>query len=194
MKLYMIRHGESTANAEKKHAGWAQIPLTEKGREDAKLAGKLLHGIQFDRIWVSDLIRAKETLSLALPDAEATETPLLREIGVGELSGKTIAECTELYGEPYLREKVNYNFVPFGGENHEMHLDRVRRFADTVAKDGADTVAAFCHAGSIRCMLDHVEGVFHKPKDTPVINGSVSIFEYADGKWSCIAWNQTEAE
>ncbi len=192
MKLYMIRHGESTANAEHKHAGWGQIPLTEKGREDALRAGELLRGIHFDRIWVSDLIRAKETMALALPHAEATETPLLREIGVGELSGQTIQECTEKYGEPYLRNKADYNFVPFGGENHEMHLARIRSFAEMIEQDDASVVAAFCHAGSIRCMLDHVYGGWHKAKDYPVINGSVSIFEYSDGKWTCLEWSKTE--
>ena len=87
MKIYMIRHGESTANAERKHAGWAQVPLTERGRADAIAAGALIEGLHFDRVYVSDLIRARETMELALPNTEAIESPLLREISVGELAG-----------------------------------------------------------------------------------------------------------
>ena len=192
MKLYMIRHGESTANEGKMHAGWGQVPLTEKGREDARKAGTLLEGVAFDRIYVSDLIRARETMALALPDAEGVVTPLLREIGVGELSGQRIPDCTEKYGESYLANKAEYNFAPYGGENHEMHLARIRYFADKVAKEENDTVAAFCHAGSIRCMLEVVLEKRCLPKDYPIYNGSVSIFEYADGQWTCLEWNKTE--
>ena len=194
MKLYMIRHGESTANDEKKHAGWGQVPLTEKGREDAKKAGALLEGIAFDRIYVSDLIRAQETMELALPGAEGIVTPLLREIGVGELSGQRITDCTEKYGESYLANKAVYNFAPYGGEDHDMHQARIRYFADQVAKSEEGTVAAFCHAGSVRCMLEVVLDRWCSPKDYPIYNGSVSIFEYADGKWTCLEWNKTEKE
>ena len=67
MKLYMIRHGQSTANAQHLHAGWAQIPLTDQGMEQARIAGRLLAGIQFDSIYVSDLLRAQQTLTAALP-------------------------------------------------------------------------------------------------------------------------------
>ena len=95
----MIRHGESTANAEKRHAGWAQIPLTEKGRTDALRAKKILSGVKLDKIFVSDLLRAKQTLEIALPGAKGIETPLLREICVGELAGLLITEAAEKYGK-----------------------------------------------------------------------------------------------
>lgn len=193
MKLYMIRHGESIANAEGKHAGWWQVPLTEKGREDARLAGTRLEGVELDRIYVSDLLRAKETMELALPTVEdAVETPLLREISVGELAGRRVAECPEIYGDAYLTNKEDYNFVPYGGENHEMHLARVSFFAEKIAKSEEGTVAAFCHAGTIRCMLEVALGVRCLPKDYPIRNGSVSVFEYKDGAWTCLAWNKTE--
>ena len=194
MKLYMIRHGESTANAEGKHAGWGQIPLTDKGRDDARHAGTLLEGVTFDRVYVSDLLRARQTRELALPGAEAIETPLLREIGVGELSGHRAEDCRARYGETYVENKAVYNFAPYGGENHEMHMARVGFFADRVAKEGMDTVAAFCHAGTVRCMLELTLGRLCMPREFPLANGSVSVFEYADGKWSCIDWNRTEKE
>ena len=83
MKLYMIRHGESTANAEGKHAGWGQIPLTDKGRDDARHAGTLLEGVTFDRVYVSDLLTTNEH----------TDTPV-RVFAVGKgaeyFSGKTV--------------------------------------------------------------------------------------------------------
>ena len=192
MKIYMIRHGESTANAERKHAGWAQVPLTERGRADAIAAGALIEGLHFDRVYVSDLIRARETMELALPNTEAIESPLLREISVGELAGFTAAECLEKYGEPYLTEKGRRNFRPFGGEDYDMHFSRVVEFARLLAANPVPTVAVFCHEGTIRCMLDLVEGVRHTPADTPLGNGSVSVFEFDGKSWSCAEWNRTK--
>lgn len=193
MKLYMIRHGESTANAEHRHAGWGQVPLTEKGRADARYAKEILQSIRFDRIYVSDLIRAKETLALALPGAEGIETALLREIGVGELSGHTIADCEVRYGASYLANKAASNYVPYGGENHEMHLERLRSFADRLTKEPCSSVAAFCHEGSIRCMLEISLGHRCSAQDYALLhNGSVSVFEYENGKWSCLFWDKRD--
>lgn len=189
----MIRHGQSTANAQHLHAGWAQIPLTEQGMAQAHIAGRLLNGIQFDRIYVSDLLRAQQTLAAALPGAESITASLLREINVGDLAGKTADECLKIYGERYLDDKAARNFVPYGGEDGAMHLDRIRRFAVRLEQDVLSNVAAFCHEGSIRCMLDLVMGQRHCRKDYPLDNGSVSIFEFTDGRWILNAWNVTDA-
>ncbi|MBR4291112.1 MAG: histidine phosphatase family protein [Oscillospiraceae bacterium] len=191
MKLYMIRHGQSTANAGKLHAGWAQVPLTEQGIADARRAGKLLDGIPFDKIYVSDLLRAKQTLEAALPGAEGIETPLLREINVGELAGKNAAECIAMYGESYLTNKAIHDFTPYGGENDTMHLDRLREFTMQAELDGADCIAAFCHEGTIRCMLDLVLGYRHDRKAYPMANGSVSVFQLKNGRWALVSWNNT---
>lgn len=188
MKLYMIRHGESTANAEKRHAGWAQIPLTEKGRSDALRAKKILSGVKLDKIFVSDLLRAKQTLEIALPGAKGIETPLLREICVGELAGLLITEAAEKYGSDYAENRAARNFLPYGGENMEMHESRIRAFKEMLEENEASAVAAFCHEGSIRHMLKLVRG--ETPTEELLHNGSVSIFEYRDGKWSCLAWDQ----
>ena len=191
MKLYLIRHGESTANEEHKHAGWQQVSLSEKGRADALRAGTLLRGISFDRVYVSDLVRAKETMELALPGANGIETPLLREIHVGDLSGKTAAECTELYGDRYLDGKALHDFTSFGGENAQMHLDRIRAFVRMLEEDPQPAVAAFCHEGSIRWMLAISQGSCRSDRSIRLDNGSVSVFEYTDGKWVNRIWNQT---
>ncbi len=192
MKLYMIRHGQSTANAQKLHAGWAQSPLTDQGMAQARIAGRLLTGIQFDRIYVSDLLRAQQTLAAALPGADGITTSLLREINVGDLAGKTAGECLKIYGERYLDDKAAQNFVPYGGEDDAMHLDRIRRFAVRLEQNVQPNVAAFCHEGSIRCMLDLVMGQRHCRKDYPLDNGSVSIFEFVDGHWTLLTWNATD--
>ena len=94
MELYAIRHGQSAANAIQAHAGWAQVPLTELGREQAAKTGELLKGLEFERIIVSDLLRARETAQIALPGRNFEQDPRLRETNVGSLQGRRVVELT----------------------------------------------------------------------------------------------------
>lgn len=190
MKLYMIRHGQSTANAQHLHAGWEQVSLTKQGVEEAIFAGRLLKNIPFDQIYVSDLIRAQQTLAAALPGATAVTTPLLREIHVGDIAGKSAAECVQLYGDSYLKNKAAHNYTPYGGEDIAQHLERIRVFTQCLEKKPFQHVAAFCHEGSIRCLLDLVLGYRHDRKERALGNGSVTVFEYVNGTWSLVSWNR----
>ena len=58
--LVLIRHGQSQWNLENRFTGWVDVPLTEKGREEAHRAGRKLHetGIKFAFAYTSELIRA----------------------------------------------------------------------------------------------------------------------------------------
>ena len=80
MKLFLIRHGQSTANLVKTYAGQTDAPLTEQGRLEAEQIRPILGKFSFDRVYSSDLTRAIDTQRIALPDAVAETTPLLREI------------------------------------------------------------------------------------------------------------------
>jgi Fructose-2,6-bisphosphatase len=63
MRLYLIRHGESEANLKQMHAGWQDSPLTGKGELQALAVRPIIKNIQFDKIIVSDLSRAKRTVA-----------------------------------------------------------------------------------------------------------------------------------
>ena len=73
-----------------------------------------------------------------------------------------------------------------------MHMERVREFLTMAESGGWDTVAVFSHGGSIHCMLDIVMGAVQNKADYPCGNGSVSVFEYADGAWSLAEWGRME--
>lgn len=193
MKLYLIRHGQSEANLKKIHGGWLDVPLTEQGRLEAKSAGRILEGIPFHKVYSSDLIRALETADIALPDYEKTQTPLLREICLGSLAGRKAQDCLEEYGEHYLTQKANWNFRDFGGESYDEHRDRAKAFLDSVADEGDIHVAAFCHEGTIKCMLDLVLQIGHwvSVKNILCENGSVTILDYQNGHWRLCQWNLT---
>ncbi len=184
----MIRHGQSESNLGHFHGGWAQVNLTEKGKAHAQKAGAKIKGIEFDRVYSSDLVRALQTREIALPDKEPTVTELLREIHVGDLSWKYVEDCKALYGERYADARSKRDFTAFNGESTEDQLKRAGDFLKLLEKDPADKVAAFCHEGTMQCVLTIVEG--SKELDKRLCeNGGVSIFEFSEGKWSLVEWN-----
>ena len=189
MLLYMIRHGESEANHARSHAGWEQVPLTSNGVEQAKLAGKKLSSIAFDQVFSSDLKRSVQTCETALPDRVYETSALLREISVGQLSCKPFAECHALYGETYDKSIELQDFTPFGGENHDMLVDRVSRFLSHAKQLNNATIAVFAHEGTLRSTLELVLNTPLSSARFLCRNCCIGVFEYTDGAWRLNAWN-----
>lgn len=119
MYLVLVRHGESTYNKEKRFCGWTDVPLTEKGEEEAKRAGKLLAktGIDFGIAYTSVLKRAKDTLSIIIDemkiDLKVRESYKLNERHYGDLEGLSSEEDATKYNLSDLAENLkNFDFNP----------------------------------------------------------------------------------
>lgn len=78
----LLRHGESTANRDGVYSGWADVPLTERGRSQAREAGAALRDEPFAQAVSSDLVRAVETARLAL--GQRASPPLVQLRGLRE--------------------------------------------------------------------------------------------------------------
>jgi 2,3-bisphosphoglycerate-dependent phosphoglycerate mutase len=105
-KLVLIRHGESEWNKENRFTGWKDVDLSDKGKEEAHAAGKLLkaEGFTFDEAYTSVLKRAIRTLWIVLDEMDLmwipeTKTWLLNERNYGALQGLNKAETAAKYGE-----------------------------------------------------------------------------------------------
>ena len=207
MKLYLIRHGQSEANSTATHSGWSQVSLTAKGEGEARAVGDRLRreNLTFDRIYTSDLRRAMQTHALALPDTTARTTPLIREVNVGTLAGRLIADCTREMGEPYLAAKSRFDFRTWGGENYEMFCTRILQFVRQIEQEDGETAAAFCHGGVIHAVLDMLfSGTLNDGKPVPTEIGidkpsfacpncGVFVFEFSKGLWKLRSWNRFDA-
>lgn len=77
-QLILVRHGESTWNDENKFTGWYDCPLSQKGRNEAIAAGKLLkaNNFKFDLSYTSYLQRAIKTLWHTLEETEQMYIPI----------------------------------------------------------------------------------------------------------------------
>ncbi|QQS18839.1 histidine phosphatase family protein [Candidatus Saccharibacteria bacterium] len=115
-QLYFIRHGQSELNKRKILAGHTDTPLTAKGREQAKAAGKGAHGLAIDCIVSSPLSRAHETAQI-----------LAREIGFPPdtiILNRLVIERT--YGE--------LEGTPWDTESHIDDVDGVETLAEVLAR------------------------------------------------------------
>ena len=186
MRLFLVRHGETTANVDRIFAGQADVMLTEGGRQQAIAIRPVLADFTFDKVYTSDLTRAIETQQLALPGAVSTPTPLLREFDEGNLLGMRFEEAFQRYGRDFY---VTRDYRPFHGETADIACARLREFLDMLEKDPCDNVIAFSHNGMMACML---RLVLNAPCDLSAMkspNCSIQVFEFNGDQWRLVAWN-----
>jgi len=105
-KVVLLRHGESAWNKENRFTGWHDVDLTDRGREEAREAGRLLKegGYVFDLAFTSVLKRAIKTLGITLDVLDQLWIPVtkswrLNERHYGALQGLNKAETAAKHGE-----------------------------------------------------------------------------------------------
>ena len=109
-KLVLLRHGESVWNRENRFTGWTDVDLSERGREEAREAGRLLRegGFAFDLAFTSVLKRAVRTLWIALDEMDLMWLPVrnswrLNERHYGALQGLNKAETAAKFGDDQVK-------------------------------------------------------------------------------------------
>src|SRR6476659_182412 len=119
-RLVLLRHGESTWNKENRFTGWTDVELSEKGVQEAKEAGRVMHreGYVFDVAYTSVLKRAIKTLWLALEELDMMWIPVhrswrLNERMYGGLQGLNKAETAARHSEQQvLTWRRSYDIPP----------------------------------------------------------------------------------
>lgn len=109
-KLVLIRHGESQWNRENRFTGWVDVPLSEKGIEEARAAAQMIaaEGLTFDIAFTSVLKRAIKTLWIVLEDLDAMWIPIVQDYRANErmygaLQGLDKAETVRKHGEAQVK-------------------------------------------------------------------------------------------
>jgi 2,3-bisphosphoglycerate-dependent phosphoglycerate mutase len=158
IRLVLLRHGESTWNKENRFTGWTDVDLTDRGREEAREAGRLLkaEGFELDVAYTSLLTRAIRTLWLALDEMNALWLPVhkswrLNERHYGALQGLNKSETAAKHGEAQVKTwRRSYDIPPPALEaTDHRHPSRDRRYAGLSASELPlteslkDTVARF---------------------------------------------------
>lgn len=93
LKIYLLRHGETTFNADNnRYCGRTDAPLTARGIEQAEEVARLVKDIRFDAIYSSPLTRAYQTAQIASGGQSVEKVDKLIEADFGHWEGKTRAE------------------------------------------------------------------------------------------------------
>ena len=158
LRLVLLRHGESTWNKENRFTGWTDVDLSDKGREEAREAGRLMSAekYEFDVAYTSVLKRAIRTLWIALDELDMMWIPVYRswrlnERHYGGLQGLNKAETAAKYGDDQVKIwRRGYDTPPppltYEDPRHPSHD---RRYADLkrgeipLTESLKDTVARF---------------------------------------------------
>lgn len=157
-KLVLLRHGESVWNRENRFTGWTDVDLSDRGREEAQEAGRLLRdgGYVFDTAFTSVLKRAIRTLWYSLDALDLMWIPVeknwrLNERHYGALQGLNKAETAQKHGDDQVKIwRRSYDIPPPPlTADDERHPSRDPRYASLDPKDLPlteslkDTVARF---------------------------------------------------
>lgn len=188
MKLYLLRHGETDENKNKVYYGSLDVSLNAKGIEQAQKTAKVLNGIEFDSIYVSERRRTIETAKIVLGDAAKTKNDRIKkdlrinEINFGVFEGKNYENIKTDYPEEYrLWEKDWKNFCPPQGESYIDFYSRVKSFMEEVLESQSENVLIVTHGGVIRTIYCFIlEGNLDLYWKFSSRNGDMSIirFEY----------------
>ena len=144
-RLCVVRHGATDWTEAGRLNGWTDVPLNERGRDQASALRERLAEIGFAAVWCSDLARAIETARLAM--FEPVPDRRLRELDFGSLEGKRWSECSL----DVRRALIAFDgFMAPGGESAGALRSRVNEFIE--ALPGGDHVL-FTHGGVVRVLL-----------------------------------------
>jgi probable phosphoglycerate mutase len=161
--LVLIRHGETVWQNENRYAGRTDIPLSPRGHEQAARLARWASSAQLTAIWVSPLLRARQT---AEPSERATRLtvhvdPRLQEIDFGQGEGLTRAEIQRSFPEAFAAFEADPVAHPLpAGENPRHVAERaVACFREIVRKHPNGRVLVVTHNTLIRLSLCELMGV-----------------------------------
>ena len=148
------------------------------------MAGEYLKEVSFDKIYASDLQRAKNTAEIAIPGCKYETDPALREVNVGNIAGKPLSIVREGCTVP---KNIN-GYADFGGESFEQMDARVARFMEQLETAEGENIAVFTHAGWVRSSLDFVMGTKMPKKHIRCNNCTIAIYEFTGDFWRLHSW------
>ena len=171
--LILLRHGQSQWNLENRFTGWEDVPLTEQGIAEAKVAGLLMkkNKVHIDVIFSSVLQRATKTAELAIKEMNLeqfwshgqllmTKDQSLNERDYGDLVGLNKEETANKYGKEQVRIwRRSYDVSPPGGESLENVVTRVKPYFINFIEpkiSEAQNVLIVAHGNSLRATMIQV--------------------------------------
>ncbi|VFQ42939.1 histidine phosphatase family protein [Desulfoluna butyratoxydans] len=157
--LFLVRHGQTTWNVERRLQGHLNSPLTETGRKQARAAGDILAGTPIAAAFSSPSGRAVETANGIIGDRDISLTHHegLREIGLGPMEGMPLAEAEKIHPKA-CRDfwEAPQDFDLPGAERYSQVQTRVLAAIDELFRaHQGQAILLVSHAIAIKTALAH---------------------------------------
>jgi broad specificity phosphatase PhoE len=191
-RLWLVRHGATAWNLERRFIGHEDIPLAPLGRTQARWVGRRLRLEHIAAIYSSDLQRAHETATIIAQQCSLQRPVLVssawREMFFGDWEGLTYAQIADQYKHPldFFSDPINHPSP--GGETFSHLLERVQiafaQLAQDAANGGIDPtnqgdIVLVSHAGPLRVLLCLLLGIpLEHLRQLRLDHGSLSAIDF----------------
>jgi len=182
-----MRHGEGVDDIEDRYGGWGDLPLSDKGREQAKLKLKVLKDLKIERVLSSPLKRAIETARIVAQGLglKSEKWLYLKERNTyGLMSQEVKAEIKKKY--PELHDAYEKDEYVMGSERYDDFVDRLKVMVQKIQEFPAEVVLALTHGVFLKAFCKEFLGKkLDKKEDGCLlevdIEGDTVTFEGAEG-------------
>jgi probable phosphoglycerate mutase len=183
-EIWLVRHGETTWSLSGRHTGRTDLPLTDRGEEEARAVGARLQGQSFNLVLCSPLLRARETCEIAGFLPQAILDPECMEWDYGDLNGRTREELRAA--------QPGWNIwdypVPHG-ESLEEVAARAGRVLQRIAATPGRT-AIFAHGHFLRILTaTYLELLPAAARHFALATARLSVLGIDNGYAAILSWN-----
>ncbi|HOO74229.1 MAG TPA: histidine phosphatase family protein [Tepiditoga sp.] len=169
-ELYIVRHGETLWNIEKRFQGCSNSELSELGKNQAKHMHNFFISYNFDYIISSPLKRAMDTAKIIKPFSVVNADDNIKEINLGNLEGKTYFDLDQSNSQIMNFWENPDKYIPDGGETFKEFEERISYFLNNVLSGYGDgKFLIISHGVAIRMMLKvimkyDIKDIWNTPK------------------------------
>lgn len=195
-RVYLIRHGETTWNVERRYQGELDSPLSARGREQAVRTGEALRAVPLRAVYSSPLARALATARVIAEPHGLPVVPVegLREIRVGMWEGLTVAEIEAQYAEAAARWYATPHLtrIPGGETIAELQARAVTAVEAIRMRHAGQAVGVVAHGGVNKAIILAALGAplssYWRIRQH---NGAISLVEYDGDRAVVLILNAT---
>lgn len=191
-RLFLVRHGQTAHNAERRMQGHADVPLDAIGHDQARRLASHLHatGVRAPRIHSSDLSRAAQTAAALHGTLGGTlqHSPRLREVSMGDWEGKLYADIRQ--SDPARFERFwsgDVHAAAPNGETPAQVADRVFEFLHHAGPGPGETVFFVSHGIAVASLIARLMALDYATemasKRIQHVNTAYSVLTLEPGTW-----------
>ncbi|AZI89000.1 phosphoglycerate mutase GpmB [Kosakonia sp. CCTCC M2018092] len=193
LQVYLVRHGETLWNAERRIQGQSDSPLTDKGETQARQVAERAKALGITHIITSDLGRTRRTAEIIadICGCDVTLEPRLRELNMGVLERRPLDSLTE-EEEGWRRQLVNGTAdgrIPEGESMQELSERMHAALAACLELPQGSRPLLVSHGMALGCLVSTILGLpAYAERRLRLRNCSISRIDYQQSPWLASGW------